>query len=197
MKTYIHRQNGFWTVENLPKSYKVGTTIDDYTKGAYVALSSEQAAFYIAHPNASQLECWNMQLLPVPVRTIEQAVQEKLMLIDMYDRSDAVNGFIVNGVSAWLTPDVRANYRNSIEAAELLRETTITFIIAGIAATSALQDARVMLAKIQRYADNCTIITETHKATIRTLLMIEAIDAYDYTVGYPDKEQFTLAPLSL
>ena len=78
-----------------------------------------------------------------------------------YDRSGAVNGFIVNGISTWLTPDVRANYKNSIEAAELLGETHITFIVAGIVATSSLQEARIMLAKIQRYADRCTIVTET------------------------------------
>ena len=133
-----------------------------------------------------------MQLLPVPVRTVEQAVQDKLMQIDMYDRSEAVNSFIVNGVSAWLTPDVRANYRSSIESAELLGESNITFIIAGIVATSTLQEARIMLAKIQRYADRCTIVTETHKANVNSLSTIQEIEAYDYTVGYPKKESFEI-----
>lgn len=195
---YIHKQNGFWECEEfLPDSYLIGTTFEEYENGGYVLLSDEQVAFHAAHPDASQMEVWNMQLLPVPVRTVEQAVQEKLMQIDMYDRSDAVNTFYVNSVPAWLTPDVRANYRSSIESAELLGESNITFIIAGIAATSALQDARVMLAKIQRYADRCTLVTETHKATVSGLLSttVEEVDAYDYTAGYPDKEVFDLGQI--
>ncbi len=195
---YIHKQNGFWECEELlPDSYLTGTTFEEYENGGYVLLSAEQVAFHAAHPDASQMEVWNMQLLAVPDRTVEQAVQDKLMQIDMYDRSDAVNSFIVNGVSVWLTPDVRANYRSSIESAELLGESNITFIIAGIAATSALQDARVMLAKIQRYADRCTLVTETHKATVSGLLSatVEEVDAYDYTAGYPDKESFDLVQI--
>lgn len=201
MKTYIHIQNGFWEVETLPESYKVGTTIDDYTTGAYVALSNEQADFHVTHPEAGQLECWRMELDPMPeyptIPTpdpLQDAIQRKIQEIMDYDRSEAVNTFFVNGISDWLTPDIRANYLSSIEAANLLGETTITFIIAGIVATTALQDARIMLAKIQRYADNCTIVTETHKANVRALGLatVEEIDAYDNTAGYPEKEEFTI-----
>ena len=191
---YIHQENGFWDREEiLPDSYQIGT-ITDYENGAYVLLSDEQTAFHVAHPEASQMEVYNMQLTPEPVRSYEQAIQEKLTQIDMYDRSDSVNSFFVNNIPAWLTPDIRANYKNSIEAAELLGETHITFIIAGIVSTSTLQDARVMLAKIQRYADNCTIVTETHKANVRALTgaTVEEIDAYDNTAGYPEKEFFTI-----
>ncbi len=189
----MHKQIGFWECEELlPDSYLTGTTFEEYENGSYVLLSDEQVAFRAAHPDASQMEVWNMQLLPVPVRTVEQAVQDKLMQIDMYDRSEAVNSFIVNGVSAWLAPDVRANYRSSIESAELLGESNITFIIAGIVATSTLQEARIMLAKIQRYADGCTIVTETHKANVNSLSTVREIEAYDYTVGYPEKESFEI-----
>lgn len=177
------------------ESNYVGSTWDDYKSGAWVLLTDEQVSFRNANPNASVEEVFNMQLTPTSVRTLEQAVQEKIWKIEEYDRSGAVNSFRVNGISDWLTPDTRANYKNSIEAAELLGETHITFMIAGIVATSTLQDARIMLAKIQRYADRCTLVTETHKASVRALLTIEAIDAYDYTIGYPDKEAFDLVQI--
>ena len=179
------------------ESNYVGSTWDDYKSGAWVLLTDEQVSFRNANPNASVEEVFNMQLTPTPVRTLEQAVQEKIWQIEEYDRSGAVNSFRVNGISDWLTPDTRANYKNSIEAAELLGETHITFMIAGIVATSTLQDARIMLAKIQRYADRCTLVTETHKATVSGLLSttVEEVDAYDYTAGYPDKESFDLVQI--
>ena len=70
----MHKQIGFWECEELlPDSYLTGTTFEEYENGSYVLLSDEQVAFRAAHPDASQMEVWNMQLLPVPVRTVEQA----------------------------------------------------------------------------------------------------------------------------
>lgn len=200
---YIHKQNGFWHRETiLQPSFKIGTTLEEYENGAYLLLNAEQEQFYNGHPDASQVECWNMALTPkeeqpiIPVPDpVETARSQKIWSIIEYDRSGAVNGFIVNGISTWLTPDVRANYKNSIEAAELLGETHITFIVAGIVATSSLQEARIMLAKIQRYADRCTIVTETHKANVHSLSTVQEIEAYDYMVGYPEKEEFIVTPL--
>ena len=178
------------------ESNYIGSTWEDYKAGAWVLLSDEQIDFREAHLDASVEEVFNMQLTPEPVRTLEQAVQEKIWQIEEYDRSGAVNCFLVNGISAWLTPDVRANYKNSIEAAELLGESTITFVIAGLVSEAPLQDARIMLAKIQRYADRCTLVTETHKANVSSLLTIEEVDIYNYTVGYPDQEEFTLVNIT-
>ena len=197
MKTYIHKENGFWQVENLPKSYLTGKTIEDYNLGAYLPLDNDQIAFRAENPEATQMEVYYMQLSPEPVRTVEQARQDKLMQIEIYDRSEAVNTFYVNGIPDWLTPDVRSNYRNSIDSAELLQETHITFTVAQIASTLTLHDAKVILAKIQRYADNCTIVTKTHMAAVRSLSSIDEIDNYDYKVNYPKKEEFSLMPLSL
>lgn len=197
---YIHKKNGFWEVENLPESYLKGITLEEYYNGAYVALSDEQLAFHMSYAEASPVEVFKMQLEAVPEPPtplpepdlLDVAKQEKIWQIMDYDRSEAVNSFMVNGVSTWLTPEVRANYKNSIESAELLNETEITFIIANIPATSKLLDARMMLAKIQRYADKCTIVTETHKAIVLALTTVDAVEAYDHTVSYPKKEEFTL-----
>lgn len=178
----------------------VGSTWDDYMAGAWVLLSDEQLAFHEANPEACPEEVFNMQLTlvpePTPEERLQNAQQEKIRAIMEYDYSSDVNSFFVNGVSTWLAPEIRANYKNSIESAELLGETEITFIIANIPATSTLLDARIMLAKIQRYADKCTIRTEMHKANIRAMTTVEAVEAYDYTIGYPEKERFTITQIA-
>lgn len=201
---YIHKKQGFYISEplDLESSYYVGKTLEYYNNGAYLALGDKQIAFHTVHPGATQMEVWRMELAPVPDPPILEPVpepdllviakQKKIWQIMDYDRSDAVNSFIVNRVSTWLTPEVRANYKNSIESAGLLGETEITFIIANIPATSTLLDARLMLAKIQRYADKCTIRTEMHKVNVLALTTVEAVGAYDHAVGYPVKEEFTL-----
>lgn len=187
----------------IEDGYHLGTTYADSMQGVWTPLSDDQVIFYLDNPAASPREIFSMELdvrpepIPIPEsELIDRAKQEKIRQIIEYDRSDAVNTFTVNDVSAWLTPDIRANYRNSIEAAELLGETHITFIIAHIAAISALQDARMMLAKIQRYADKCTLVTETHKANISVLQTVEKIEAYDYITGYPEKESFTIVQIA-
>lgn len=80
---YIQKTIGFWEIDSLPDSYDVGTNIEQYEEGAYLALGDEQAAFHAAHPDASQLECWNMELVPEP----EQPVVPELDALEMARRS--------------------------------------------------------------------------------------------------------------
>jgi hypothetical protein len=130
----------------LDEKYNVGSSYEDYQNGKFVKLSDEQISFMESNPTASISEVWNMKMNVVE-RTLEQAKQEKLAAIEQYDSSDSVNSFSVNGKSAWLTPEVRGNYKTSIDAAELLGETSITFAIAGQAVTVPLQNAKILLSE--------------------------------------------------
>jgi hypothetical protein len=122
--------------------------------------------------------------------TLEGAIQKKIAEINDYNESNAVNSLTYNGVETWLTPAIRSNYLTSISSAELLGETSITFAIAGQAVTVPLQNAKILLAKIQRYADACFMVTMQHKANVSKLTSIEDINNYDITKGYPDKLAF-------
>jgi hypothetical protein len=173
----------------LDEKYNVGSSYEDYQNGKFVKLSDEQISFMESNPTASISEVWNMKMNVVE-RTLEQAKQEKLAAIEQYDSSDSVNSFSVNGKSAWLTPEVRGNYKTSIDAAELLGETSITFAIAGQAVTVPLQNAKILLAKIQRYADACFLVTQQHKIAVNSLTTIEAVENFDYKTGYPEKLKF-------
>ena len=152
-----------------PELYdNIGTTWQDYEANKWVLLSSEQVAFRDEHPNASVKEVYDMEIV-VPVRTLEMAKQEKLWAIEDYDRSDHVNSFTIDfggGVTqdAWITPEQRSNYKNSLDSAELLGLTEVHPVFNGQQLTLSLQMAKMALAQIQIYADRCYIVTETHKA---------------------------------
>ena len=125
-----------------------------------------------------------------PVETptdIDMAKAAKIAQIAAYSDSDAVNSLTFNGIKTWLTPNVRANYLVSLDAAELLGETDITFVVEDVQASLPIKQVRLLLAKIQRYADACYIVTEGHKRAVRALQTVEEVEAYDYTTGYPEK----------
>ena len=118
---------------------------------------------------------------------INVAKEVKIAEIDAYSDSDAVNSLTFDGIKTWLTPNVRANYLVSLDAAELLGETDITFVVEGVQASLPIKQVRLLLAKIQRYADACFLVTERHKIAVRALQTVEEVEAYDYTTGYPEK----------
>jgi hypothetical protein len=123
-------------------------------------------------------------------KTLEQAINEKLAEITDYDNSKAVNGFTYQGNELWFTAEVRASFKNSIESASLLGETEISIpTSAGIIKLS-LDNAKLMLAKIQRYADACYLVTMQHKEEVEMLTTVAEVEAYDITNGYPEKLAF-------
>lgn len=125
----------------------------------------------------------------LPIETLKEV---KLKELADYDTSDNVNDFDVNGVNAWFDKDTRAALSTSIESASLLGETEITFVINDNEFSIEIQSAKQMLAAVQRYADKCFLVTESHKRAIKGLTEAEAIVNYDFTTGYPTKVTFTL-----
>ena len=125
-----------------------------------------------------------------PVETptdIDMAKAAKIAEIAAYSDSDAVNSLTFHGIKTWLTPAERANYDTSLTAAELLGETGITFLVDGNELELPVEQARRVLAMVQRYADACYLVTERHKIAVKALQTVEEVEAYDYTTGYPEK----------
>lgn len=118
---------------------------------------------------------------------LQRAKEVKIAEIAAYSDSDAVNSLTFNGLKTWLRPNVRANYLVSLDAAELLGETDITFVVEGVQASLPIKQVRLLLAKIQRYADACFLVTERHKIAVRALQTVDEVEKYDYTTGYPEK----------
>jgi hypothetical protein len=116
--------------------------------------------------------------------------------IEVYDASDAVNSFRVNvgneAMAAWLTPDKRSDYKNSLDSAELLGMTEVHPVFNGTTLTIPTQTAKMALAKIQIYANQCYGVTEQHKANVEALETIEEVEAYQYKSGYPERLKFEI-----
>jgi hypothetical protein len=185
----------------------VGTTWEDYVDGAWLLLSAEQVAFRDAHPDASVQEVFNMRLNPVPQpppppqRTLTDAIREKIVAIDAYD-ANTVNQFYIHTgeveIPWWFDAQQRATYQTSINSRRKLIEkgvvndTTIRMPFAGQLFTLLLDDADVMLAMLQNYADETYNVTYLHKAAVEASTQIDEVDAYDFTTGYPEKLTFNL-----
>ncbi|MDR1584839.1 MAG: hypothetical protein LBS07_01520 [Prevotellaceae bacterium] len=129
---------------------------------------------------------------PEPARTLEQTIVAKIAEIDAYDNSDEVNSFLFNEQKTWIDAGTRAVFRNSIDSAELLQEETIQLPIAGVILTVPVSQAKIMLARIQRYADNASIVTTGHKIAVSSFNSISQVDDYNFKTGYPEKEAFNI-----
>ena len=203
MITYIRKSiKGYYIEfpEEIDATYwegKIGSTYKDFEDGKWVPLSDEQLTFHTEHPEASVSQVLSMTLPEPYQRTLDDAKREKIQQIEEYDRGSDVNSFNVilgedNTISHWLTPEQRANYKNSIDAAKLLNIEEVHPVFNGIQLTMSTSTAEIALAQIQIYADRCYIVTETHKANVNALDSIEAVDNYDITSGYPEKLNFNI-----
>lgn len=121
---------------------------------------------------------------------LEAEKARKIAEIEDYSNSSSVNDLTFKGLHTWVTPAVRANYLVSLDAAELLGEKDITFVVEGVQVTLAIEKVRIILAQIQRYADACYIVTEGHKRAVRALENVDEVRGYDFTKGYPNKLNF-------
>lgn len=191
MRTYIQKQIGFWQVEDLPDSYLQGSTLEDYERGAYIALSDEQIAFMDAHPEASPIEVFNMRI-SVVVPTLDEIKAKKIRDIRVYDRSCDVNTFFVNGVATWLTVEERTQWMCSLISARNRGDQTVTFPLMGKTFTVPVDTAFALLDQLNGDADARTVVTAGHKATVEALTTIEDVEAYEYKTGYPEFIQITL-----
>lgn len=123
-------------------------------------------------------------------RTLEIAKSEKIAEIDAYDTSDAVNGFTYNGQTMWIDKATRVGLVNAIECTMTMGEDTITFGIQNVSVTLPCATAMKMMAALEVYALKCYNVTLAHKNAVESIETIAEVDAFDVTIGYPDKLSF-------
>lgn len=186
--------------------YYNSETKEWYTEGESITRNIGEDGLFSGVPSAEQLAAWGFEPYvpptPTPEELLEQAKQEKVWEIEEYDNSDAVNGFTVVipatdpqdtvEIDTWIDRETRADYKNSLDAAELLGRTEVTPVFNGVPLTLDIQIAKMALAQIQIYANQCYNVTEQHKAAVNALTDIEDVEAFDVTAGYPEKLRFTV-----
>ena len=115
--------------------------------------------------------------------TLETAKALKKAAVGQYDASADVRTFYVGEAPAWLSMNKRNNLRSSCESFRDAGIETVSFM----GRTLPVDTALALLSQIECYAGQTTVVTEMHKAAIEALETIEAVEAYDYTLGYPEK----------
>lgn len=173
----------------------VGNTYEQYLNNWWVLLNDDQLSFHNEYPDASIKEVFELRLeSDQTTNDLTTVKNNKIQQLIEYDNSDQVNIFIINDeIKAWLTVEERLNYKQSVEAAKLLNEKELDFLINDAPFTISITSAEYLLAQIQRYADKCFLVTAQHKKNINNLSTIEQINEYDYTTGYPEILKFELS----
>lgn len=128
--------------------------------------------------------------IEVEPKSLEEVRQNKLYEIDVYDTSDAVNGFIYQDQIMWIDKVTRVGIMNAIECTMTMGEDVITFGVQDVSITLPCSDAIKMMAALEVYALKCYNTTLQHKREVSALETIEEIKQYDITAGYPDKLSF-------
>lgn len=133
---------------------------------------------------------------PVIVPTLEDIKARKVDEILAYDSSPAVNEFSIVGVPMWLDKATRAGLMLRFQAEQAraiaeVNETPMTTLWNdGQPYTLPLETAQQMLIALELYASECYDNTQSHIAEVQKMESKEAVEAYDYTTGYPAKLNF-------
>ena len=181
----------------MKKRYYNSTTKEWYTEGNSLT-RRVNGALFSGVPSVEQLTDWGFEEWiepePTPAELLERAKASKIAELEAYDDSDAVNSFDVTiggqTMSLWIDRETRADYRSSIEAAELLGRTEVKPVFAGQEVTLSVQMAKMALAQVQLYANQCYGVTERHKAAVNALETVEEVEGYEYKTGYPERLVF-------
>lgn len=124
---------------------------------------------------------------PVIVPTLEDIKANKVEEILAYDSSSAVNEFSIGGVPMWLDKATRAGLLLRFEAESKVGRDTTTLWYGGQSFTLPLAQAQQILIALELYASECYDRTQAHIAEVQKMESKEAVEAYDYTTGYPSK----------
>ena len=123
--------------------------------------------------------------------TIEEIRAQKLDELRLFDSSEAVNQFSINGVFGWLNKNTRVGLMNSISIERETGRSETSIWLGDTQFILSIEKAINMLQQIELYALACYNVTQRHINSINQLYTKEEIEAYNFKTGYPGKLSFT------
>ena len=141
---------------------------------------------------------WEVYVAPVYVPTLEEIKARKVEEILAYDSSSAVNEFGIGGQPMWLPFETRTRLDRRFAVERMKAESqgktesevVTTLWHEGQSFEMPLATAMALLVELEDYATICYDNTQSHIAEVQKLESKEAVEAYDYTTGYPQKLLF-------
>lgn len=197
---YLQKNVGYWEVSDaLPISYKVGSTEEDYLKGAYILLSEQQIMFHEMHPEASKIEVLRMTMNPVVVPTqdpVESKRQELLSEVRTLDKrserfyiSVTKDGAEVANQQLWLDKDTRSSlYAITLPSLLADGETTAKLWTSSTPPTSIEVPITWAMDKLQLleiYAKRTHDVMARNEAAIYAAETVDELEAINLSEGYP------------
>ena len=141
---------------------------------------------------------WEVYVAPVYEPTLEDVKARKVEEILAYDSSSAVNEFSIGGQPMWLPFETRTRLDRRFAVERMKAESqgktesevVTTLWHEGQSFEMPLATAMALLVELEDYATICYDNTQSHIAAVMALESKEAVEAYDYTTGYPQKLLF-------
>lgn len=146
---------------------------------------SEEYNEYVRWCNLSKLEA--KKYLGIEINEVEEARINKLNALKTYDKSNAVNEFTLNGTATWIELELRKSVAHDLNVLKAKGIENYTFWNGSTPISLPVSVFESILNDVELYALECFNVTASHKANIEKLETIDDINAYDFTVGYPDK----------
>lgn len=209
---YINKEKFWVTGDPLNESYIIGSSIEDYENGAFLLLSDEQAAFHAAHPNASQMEVWNMELTPEPEQPVVPdpepdelviARQAKLAEIEAQDKFSekffvmiTQGGVEIANVTLWANSALRTSLISSTLPAVASDGKTTTTLWSTTTPSQPLEVpidwAKKNLLTLEIYAKRTYDLMQINKNATLAATTVEEIAQIDPKADYPHFLTFEL-----
>ena len=160
----------------------IGETLDEKS-GAYKCWEcTVPTATFSEDLVKTEFEAFGKEMQAFALQTAKQL---KIAEIDAYDKSSAVNGFVLNGAVVWLDKATRVGLMNSTTIAKASGQETTTLWLGGLKLVVDCDKAIQLLSALEMYALECFNVTASHKQAVSELTTIEEVEAYDYKAGYP------------
>ena len=164
--------------------YHIGETLDEKS-GAYKCWEcTVPTATFSEDSVKTEFEAFGKEMQAFALQTAKQL---KIAEIDAYDKSSAVNGFVLNGAVVWLDKATRVGLMNSTTIAKAMGQATTTLWLGDTKLEVGCDMAIQLLSALEMYALECFNVTAAHKKAVAELTDIGEVLSYDYTKGYPEK----------
>lgn len=123
---------------------------------------------------------------------LELTKADKIAEITAYDKSDKVNGFMLNGLLVWLDKATRVGLMNSTTIAKAAGQKTTTLWLGDVKLVVGCDKAIQLLSALEMYALECFNVTSAHKAAVAELKTIKEVEAFDMAADYPKQLEMKL-----
>ena len=162
--------------------YHIGETLDEES-GAYKCWEcTVPTATFSEDLVKTEFEAFGKEMQAFALQTAKQL---KIAEIDAYDKSSAVNGFVLNGAVVWLDKATRVGLMNSTSITKAMGQPTTTLWLGESKMEVPCDTAIQLLSALEMYALECFNVTAAHKVAVSELNSIEEVEKYDITAGYP------------